>query len=174
VGVHRLHRAPAKRTTDSLSSAATSCHPASLLPPLSPSRAQPLRSSRLLPRRTHPAIRALLLPLPRRRRRTDPRAPPRSELVIACNEEDRSVSTPRSTVATPTQLLLAIFVCGLMASSVRSHHPRSASSAAAAAAGRRGAVNVGDNDSREAQSSSPPRPCHYQSLPPATCIPVHV
>jgi hypothetical protein len=28
------------------------------------------------------------------------------------------------------------------------------------AIGRRGAVNVSDNDGREAQSSSPPRPCH--------------
>lgn len=26
----------------------------------------------------------------------------------------------------------------------------------------------------EAQSSSPPRPCHWQYLPPATCIPVQV
>jgi hypothetical protein len=29
-----------------------------------------------------------------------------------------------------------------------------------AATGRRSAVNVGDNDGGEAQSSSPPRPCH--------------
>jgi hypothetical protein len=46
------------------------------------------------------------------RRRTDPRAP------------------PRSAASNPMQLLLTRFVCGLMASSVISRHPRSAPSAA--------------------------------------------